>query len=228
VLNLAGAYELNAIKQLFADQLARSEEHERRRMAREMHELTIQDLVAIGMNLRRLDHLSDNAEIGDILTDIQGIISRSQVDIRTMSYLLHPPLLGDGGLVPALSSLITGIAKRMKIRVEFHTNVEDTRLTQEAENTLYRISLEALINVHKHASATYVGIELIREQDDIVLTVDDNGVGIDALYGCNVETCVGIPGMRARLSAVGGLLTVSQLDPGTSLRAVIPAGSMAT
>ena len=220
-------YDLHRDKKLLTEQLMRSEEQERRRIAREMHDSTVQDLVAIGLNLKRLQYLADDPVAQEVLTEVRTILTRTQQDVRTLSYLLHPPLLEEGGLVLALASLIRGLSTRMQIRVEFETDVSDCRLPIDVEMALYRVAQEALINVHKHASATHAIVTYRREADRLVLTVEDDGVGIGGRQGSNFGSGVGIQGMRARLSQLGGALTLSTLRRGTRLKAVVPISDAA-
>ena len=215
-------YDLHRDKRLLTEQLMRSEEQERRRIAREMHDSTVQDLVAIGLNLKRLRHLANDAIAQEVLGEVRTILTRTQQDVRTLSYLLHPPLLEEGGLVLALASLIRGLSSRMQICVEFESDVSDCRLPIDVEMALYRVAQEALINVHKHASATHAIVTYQREADRLVLKVEDNGVGITGRQSSHVGSGVGIQGMRARLLQLGGALTLSTLRRGTRLKAVIP------
>src|SRR5688572_4797235 len=98
-------------------ELEHERERERRRIAREMHDSTVQDLVAIGLMLRRLQDMVDETEARKVLGAAREILGRTQQDLRTVSYLMHPPMLDDQGLVVALQTLIRGLASRMRIRV---------------------------------------------------------------------------------------------------------------
>lgn len=215
-------YALHRDKRLLTDQLMRSEERERGRIAREMHDSTVQDLVAIGLNLKRLRHLADDALAQEVLTEVRTILTRTQEDVRTLSYLLHPPLLEEGGLVLALASLIQGLSSRMHISIDFDSDVPKARLPAEIEMTLYRVAQEALINVHKHAAATHAVVRFNRKDDGLVLEVEDDGVGISAQYARHIGSGVGIQGMRARLMQLGGALNLSTLKHGTRIKAVVP------
>ena len=215
-------YALHRDKRLLTDQLMRSEERERGRIAREMHDSTVQDLVAIGLNLKRLRHLADDAVAQEVLTEVRTILTRTQEDVRTLSYLLHPPLLEEGGLVLALASLIQGLSSRMRISVEFDTDVSTERLPPEIEMALYRVAQEALINVHKHAAASQAVVHFNLQDGQLVLEVEDNGVGISPQHAYHIGTGVGIQGMRARLAQLGGALTLSTLKHGTRIKAVVP------
>ena len=217
-------FELQSDKRLLAKQLMQSEDKERRRIAREMHDSTLQDLVAIGLNLKRLQHLADDEIAQDVFGEIRSILTRTQQDVRTLSYLLHPPLLEEGGLRLALSSLIQGLSSRMSMRIDFLCDCCDeyVRLPMDIEVALYRVAQEALINVHKHASATHAQVRCCRDADHLILTVEDNGIGYCGPNRCHVGSGVGVQGMRARLRQLGGQLTLSNLRQGTRLRAVVP------
>jgi signal transduction histidine kinase len=215
-------HALHRDKRVLADQLVHSEERERRRIAREMHDSTVQDLVAIGLNLKRLGHLADDAVAREVLMDVKTILARTQQDVRTLSYLLHPPVLAEGGLVRALGLLIEGLSDRMAIPIDFETNIADSRLPIDMELALYRVVQEALINVHKHASATHALVQYHREGDELILKVEDDGLGIGGKNGHHVGSGVGLEGMRARLTQLGGTLTLSNFDRGTRLKAVVP------
>jgi signal transduction histidine kinase len=133
-------------------------------------------------------------------------------------------LLEEGGLHLALSSLIRGLSSRMNMAIELNCDccAEGRRLPAEIEVALYRVTQEALMNVHKHASATRVRVRCGREGDDLVVTVEDNGTGIGGRERCHVGSGVGIDGMRARLAQLGGKLVLSNLRVGTRLRAIVP------
>lgn len=216
--------DLTRDKRLLALQLVQSEDKERRRIAREMHDSTLQDLVAIGLMLRRLHYLEGDKVAQDVLNEVRSVLSRTQREVRTLSYLLHPPLLEEGGLPLALSSLIRGLASRMDAHVDFVCNcgTEEFRFPMEVEVALYRVAQEALINVQKHASATKARVRLSKEAGDLVLTIEDNGLGIGGRNGGHVGSGVGIDGMRSRLAQLGGKLTLSNLSEGTRIRAEVP------
>lgn len=212
-------------KRVLSKQLVKSEEQERQRIAREMHDSTVQDLVAIGLNLRRLGHLAGDALVDEVFSEIREILQRTQRDVRTMSYLLHPPLLEEGGLALALGSLIRGLSQRMNIRIHFETNLDCVRFPADAEMALYRVVQEALINVHRHACASRVVVRYRRAGKRLMVEVDDDGIGFDGADLCNVSLGVGVAGMRARLRQLGGALAISRLDQGTRLKATVPIGA---
>jgi two-component system, NarL family, sensor kinase len=220
-------HDLRRDKQRLSKQLVRSEEQERERIAREMHDSTLQDLVGIGLHLRRLGHSTGDAPTDEIVADIREILQRAQRDMRTMSYLLHPPMLDEAGLTAALASMIRGLSQRMGIRIDFEPRLDRTRFPRDAEMALYRIVQEALINVHRHAHATKVVVRYGRAEDELVVEVEDDGIGFGSDDSA-VSLGVGINGMRARLRLLKGTLAISRLDRGTLLRATIPIATGAT
>ena len=203
-------------------QLEQARERERRRIAREMHDSTVQDLVAIGLMLRRLGDLVGKPDARTILGEAREVLARTQQDLRTLSYLLHPPMLDEKGLVVALRSLIRGLSSRMRLRVDLICEVAGLRTAIELENELYRVVQEALINVHKHAHASCALVRYFREGDRLVLEVEDDGVGLTGGDGPLLNAGVGIHSMQARIEQFDGTLTLSNGSMGVLVRAEIP------
>jgi signal transduction histidine kinase len=187
-----------------------------------MHDSTVQDLVAIGLMLRRLQDMIDASEARKVLGDAREILGRTQQDLRTLSYLMHPPMLDDQGLVVALQSLIRGLASRMRIRVTLVCETPALRTSPEVENALYRVAQESLINVHKHAAASSAVVHYGHEPGRLLLEIEDDGTGIPSDAELAIGSGVGIQSMRARLSQVGGTLTLSNPGRGVLVRAEVP------
>jgi signal transduction histidine kinase len=220
--DVSDIHTLIADKRVLADQLVQSEDKVRRRIAREMHDSTVQDLVAIGLNLKRLRHLDDDPVAQEVLTDIKEILLRTQRDVRTLSYLLHPPLLDDGGVSVAMDALVRGLANRMETRVRFDSALPDVRYPIDIEMALYRVAQEALVNVHRHASAGDAVVRLSCEGGRLILEIEDNGVGLSEPDGRKINSGVGIQGMRARIQQLEGSFSISSVDGGTLVRAIVP------
>ena len=205
-------------------ELERERERERRRIAREMHDSTVQDLVAIGLMLKRLQGMIDEATARKVLGEARGILGQTQQDLRTLSYLMHPPVLDDQGLVIALRALIRGLASRMRTRVTLVCEAPGLRTSPEAEHALYRVVQESLINVQKHAAASCAVVHYRREPGQLVIEVEDDGIGLAGDAALAMDSGVGIQGMRARLAQVGGTLTLSSPGRGVVVRAEVPVG----
>lgn len=213
--------ELREEVRRLGEELERARERERRRIAREMHDSTVQDLVAIGLMLRRLEDLVDPPAAKEILSEVRTILAATQQDLRTLSFLLHPPVVDSEGLIVALHALIRGLSTRMKTRVDLECEELDLRIAPELEHELYKVVQEALINVHKHARASRAVVRLAFRDDCLILEIEDDGIGLD---DCETAACsgVGLEGMRQRLEEFGGLLTISSRGRGLIVRAEVP------
>ena len=200
--------------------LAGAEEKERRRIARELHDTTAQDLFAIDLNLHRIERSCAQPQLHELFAETCGLLKRAQHDIRTMSFLLHPPPVDEGGLAAALETLVEELGNRSGLRTLLQSNMIG-RLPELFETNLFRVVQEALINVQRHARATQAVVSCMRRGDFITIEIEDDGIGFDvdpeaALAG------VGMRAMRERVNELDGVLTVVPLDPGTLVRAIIP------
>jgi signal transduction histidine kinase len=235
-LNLVGEIFAGALSRKYADielqgltaRLLRSQDDERRRIARELHDVTAQNLGTITINLTGL--LQDRFRPSDvlrILVECRALSEQSLNELRTLSYLLHPPLLDQAGLVFALEWYIDGFIKRSGIRVGLVVPPDLNRLPPEVEMALFRVVQECLINIHRHSGSSTAEIRLERRNGPVVLEVKDQGCGLPANGEVGdaddiVSVGVGIPGMRQRLSQLGGSLEIETGEHGTTVTAVVP------
>lgn len=209
-----------------------SQDEERRRIARELHDGTAQNIAAIALILRRLSELP-NARADEIqkpLEDSLAIVDQCLSEMRTLSYLLHPPLLDEIGLAPALRWYVNGFSARSGIKVSLQIAADIGRLSSDIETALFRVIQESLGNVHRHSGSKTATIKLRRARDDVVLTIADSGGGVGtaspAESGEEIRSLgVGIAGMSARLRQLGGTLEVRSSHRGTTVRAVVPQRS---
>jgi len=204
------------------------QDEERRRIARELHDGTAQNLFAISVNLAKLGQLrTDEApEARQLIDECQSLCDQSLQEIRTLSYVLHPPLLDQAGLVSALQWYVEGFRKRSGIYVDVITTPIG-RLPSDVEMALFRVVQEALTNVRRHAQSATASIRLERKSGQVILEIKDQGQGIQLLKrredsGSLAETGVGIPGMRQRLLQLGGTLDIETHDQGTTISARVP------
>ncbi len=218
--------ELHAL----AGRLLRVQDEERRRIARDLHDTTTQNLVAALMHLdfvrqppRSVDHSAGAIE------EVRALIDRSVQELRTLSYLLHPPLLEELGLASALKWFIRGFEKRSGIAVDFIGQGDGKRPRPDVESALFRVVQEALTNVHRHSGSLTAEVRLIQDPRAIVLEIVDQGNGL-AGRDKSIDTAgseslgVGISGMRIRLRQLGGTLGISSTAAGTTIRARVPIG----
>jgi signal transduction histidine kinase len=202
------------------------QDEERRRIARELHDNAGQALAALAMNLgtvaKDLEHLMRTAAT---VADSASMVQQMSDDIRTMSYLLHPPLLDETGLAPTLQWYVEGFAERSKIAVELECSQDLGRLPREVETAVFRLVQECLTNIHRHAGSPTAAIRIERSGGRLRVEVRDNGKGISPEMREQMESGgtvgVGIRGMRERVRQLGGNLEITSDGIGTGTRIVV-------
>jgi len=204
-----------------------AEAHERLRIGRELHDSTTQHLVAIDLTMSRLERrIGDDPTDRAIIQDIRAALTAAHREIRTFSYLLHPPNLERVGLEAALDQFLEGFQRRTGLRVKFQVLGPPRALGQHGELGLFRLAQEALMNVHRHASAQAVDIRLIHRPLETVLEVSDDGVGLSpAEIGPLLSghaAGVGVASMKARIEDLGGALEILPQSKGLLVRAAMP------
>src|SRR5262249_17812564 len=209
--------------------LMRIQDDERRRLARELHDSSGQHLVALQMNLSTLNKYISQADPGGatLLRDCHQILNRVVKEIRTLSYLLHPPLLDEAGLGSALQWYVDGLAQRSAINIELHLADDLGRLSQELETAIFRIVQEGLTNIHRHSGSSVARISLAASGDQVVLTIRDQGKGMrhDLLGDPAANPTsfgVGIRGIAERVRELGGSTRIKNAMPGTMLEVILP------
>jgi two-component system, NarL family, sensor kinase len=208
--------------------LLRMQDEERRRIARELHDSLGQDLTAAKISLDML--APDIADQSVHLHDAQQLVDRSIADTRTLSHLLHPPLLDEAGFVSAAKWYVEGFGKRSGIATKLHLPDPIHRLPRRTETALFRILQEALTNVHRHSGSRAVEVGVTSDESRVVLTVKDFGMGVprevlDRFWRTG-NVSVGLAGIRERLKELGGTLEIESNVDGTLLRATIPASAV--
>ncbi len=218
----------SALHQL-SGRLLELQDDERRRIARELHDTTAQNLAAISMHLSVLRDASGQMDAKHRALIAEGLSLSEQCcqEIRTVSYLLHPPLLDELGLVSALRSYTAGFEQRTGLEVDLKMG-DVGRLPVDIETTVFRIIQEALTNVHRHSGSPRAEVRVIRDPRQIRLTVSDKGSGIPGdklrLLGEGASLGVGVAGMRERASQFGGSLRIASSGQGTTITAILPYG----
>jgi PAS domain S-box-containing protein len=204
-----------------------TQDEERRRIARELHDSAGQVLAALSMDLSRLE--DDVQRNPDRLTkgikDAQDRLQLLSQEIRTTSYLLHPPLLDEVGLSSALQWYIEGLAERSGLDIRLSVADDLERLSPEMELTIFRLVQECLTNIHRHAGSKTAHIRLAREPDRIYLEVQDQGQGMSQERIAKARSKgvgVGITGMRERVRQLRGELVIESDAGGTKITATFP------
>ena len=207
--------------------LLRAQDYERRRIARELHDSTAQLLAALSINLSRLREpgLEPDRQ-RQVLAEAGELAAACSAEIRTVTCLLHPPLLEEVGLASALQSYAQGFNQRTGIQVEIKIPPDFGRLSSELEETLFRIVQEGLSNVQKHSGSQLAVVLLERDPQEVRLVLQDRGRGFpQALCGQTkgfVRFGIGIIGMRERAEQLGGRVELTSNDNGARLSVTLP------
>jgi PAS domain S-box-containing protein len=218
--------ERTSALRLLSSRLMTMQDDERRRIARELHDGLGQELVAIKMMVNGI--LQDSPRLAGQVGEVTDMIDGASQQIRSLSHLLHPPLLDEVGLVSALRWYLDGLTKRSGIETSIEVQPDDfPRLVPELERTIFRIIQEALTNVFRHSGAQNGWVSIIRRETEVVVQVRDDGKGItEQISELQPDKIgVGIGGMSQRAKEFGGRLRLVNARPGTMLEVVIPCQS---
>lgn len=205
--------------QRLSSRLVSFQDEERRRISRELHDDLGQELIALKLILDTAPQFTSRAEA---IKSTENALAK----VRNLSYLLHPPLLDESGLLPALHLFIEGLKKRSSLRITFDCEPDSfPRLSGDIENCIFRVIQEAITNVQRHSGSTDARIELHLQADRVLLRVRDFGVGmpIDPVTGTvGTTNGVGVSSLRERVKQLGGEVNIRRAEPGTLVEAVIP------
>jgi PAS domain S-box-containing protein len=205
--------------------LLRSRDEERRRIGRELHDSTAQELLAVSMNLDLVQQRNSGRDLttDNLLADSQAIIEQSQRELATLAYQLHPPALDELGLAGAVREYAAGFTQRSGIKVTLDTSPSLGRLPAETERALFRVVQESLGNVHRHSGSPTATIRIARDNGHVTLEVTDQGCGLRVRDdGTVAKAGVGLAGMRERVRQLGGRFEIESSGRGTTVRAIAP------
>lgn len=218
--------------QKLSQRLLKVQDEERRRFARDLHDSTGQTLAALKMAILFLQQsCKQDAPKLALISDVEALADQALEEIRTMSYLLHPPLLDEVGFACAAEWYIEGFSKRSGINVKTEIANSQERLPRSMEIALFRVLQESLTNVHRHSGASDAIVHFQHQAEAVILEIKDFGKGIPEerlrlLSGVSAETGVGLAGMRERLNELNGNLEIESDSRGTSMRATVPFYAM--
>ena len=207
--------------------LLQLQDDERRRIARELHDSVGQMLAALNMNLStvRAD-VERLAKTANALTDSENLVQQMSTEVRTISHLLHPPLLDEAGLASALRWYVDGFVLRSKIKVALDLPEDFGRLPRESETAIFRVVQECLTNIHRHSGSPIARIRLRQRTDHVSVEIEDKGKGIppekEEEMNSSGTPGVGIRGMRERLRQLGGTLEFRSNGSGTLVKVELP------
>jgi len=206
--------------------LQQVQDGERRRLARELHDSVGQLLASIAMNIARVRAESDklSPEVAELVIQNGSMVNEITNEIRTISHLLHPPLLDEMGLPLALRWYIDGFMERSKIRATVEVPDGFDRLPPDTEIAVFRAVQECLANVHRHSGSSSCSVKLVRDGQELQLQVEDSGSGIPKEKLANVMSSggVGLRGMRERVRRLGGTLAIDSNEQGTTVTIKLP------
>jgi len=209
--------------------LLQLQDEERRRIARDLHDCAGQTLTVLGMNLGQLEQFaqSGNGLFTEKLQEAQELLQRVTQEIRTTSYLLHPPLLDESGIAAALRWYIDGLNQRTPLKIDLSISEDFGRLSRETELAMFRIVQESLSNVLRHSGSDIAEIRVSRYDRGVTLEVEDHGrgIGTEKLAAINEGgSGVGVRGMRDRVRHLNGEMKLESTDSGTTVSISLPDG----
>ncbi len=207
--------------------LLQAQDEERRHMARELHDHAGQALAALGMNLSTLRQAARNQDpkIIRLAAESQDLSDELSKEIRTLSYLLHPPLLDEVGLESALRWYVEGFSERSKIKVELQLPADPERLPKELELVIFRVVQECLTNIHRHSGSGFAKILMMRSARAVEFEISDRGKGISPERQRDMTAAragVGVRGMEERVRQFGGTLRIISNADGTKVAVILP------
>jgi len=214
----------NAVRRM-ANTIDTLQLEERRRIARDLHDSMSQELAVLNWNLTLLKGMTANADpvLRDMIAQTKEIALQCSSRIRTASYLLHPPLLGEEGLYPVIERLSKEFEMRSGIAVDLNLQLDLGRFSDAVEITIFRVVQEALANVLRHSGSPIVHITLARIGESLILTVFDEGKRYHCEVNGTLPAGVGLSSMSERLEQLGGSLRLERSTNGTTLIASLPA-----
>ena len=209
-----------------SNRLLKTQDDERRHIARELHDSAGQLIAALGMNLAGINrHGKENPMLAEALEDTQNLVQQLNKEIRTTSYLLHPPLLDENGLSQAIQWYMQGLMERGGLAIELHIAEDFGRLPADLELAVFRIVQESLTNIHRHSGSKTATIRLSRSIHNVLLEIEDHGKGIsgEKLAAIKAQrTGVGITGMRERVRHLKGEMDIQSNGTGATILVTLP------
>jgi PAS domain S-box-containing protein len=200
---------------------------ERRHIARELHDSAGQTLAALGMLLARIreDAKKDAAQLAKNVQDAEELVQHLTKEIRTTSYLLHPPMLDEVGISSAVDWYVQGLTERSSLQIDLKVSENFGRLPSEMELLIFRLVQESLTNIHRHSGSKTAQIRIERRENAVHVKIEDEGKGMSPERLAEIQskgTGVGIRGMRERVRHFLGDLVIESNGSGTKVHAILP------
>jgi PAS domain S-box-containing protein len=208
-----------------SSRLLQTQDDERRRIARDLHDSAGQVVTALGMHLASITQRALKPEVRKAAQESLEMVRELSKEIRTVSYLLHPPLLEENGLSGAIQWYIQGLTERSDLKIDLHIPKDFGRLSDDTEVAVFRIVQECLTNIHRHSGSKTATIRLSNDGTDVSLEIQDEGKGIPAEKLAGIQTQrsgVGIAGIRERVRHLNGVMNIQSNSKGTKVSVTIP------
>jgi two-component system, NarL family, sensor kinase len=204
-----------------------AQDEERRRIARELHDTAGQTLTVLGLNLAQLLEKAKHRdpELAELTRASEEIVGQLHREIRTTSYLLHPPLLDESGLASSLDWYVQGLSGRSTLAIHLRIAPDFGRIPRDMELVVFRLIQECLTNIHRHANAQNAFIRVTRINGNVSVEVEDDGQGMSPEKLAEVQSAgsgVGICGMRERIHQFQGDMKIESDSSGTKMLVTIP------
>ena len=207
--------------------MLQSQDEERRRVARDLHDSAGQTLAAMSIKLAQMAGAkSDPAQLANMIQEVEELVQGLTQEIRTTSYLLYPPMLDESGLSYALRWYVEGLVDRSGLEVDLKIPDNFERLSREMELVIFRVVQECLTNIHRHSGSKTASIRIERQHENIHVTVQDSGKGMSPEKLAEIQSQgkgVGIRGIRERIRSFQGELIIESSGAGTKVSAILPA-----
>jgi signal transduction histidine kinase len=206
-----------------SNRLIAAQDAERRRISRELHDGLGQELAVAKMMADQIFQTGPSEMQEQLSAELTQAIERALQQTRTISHLLHPPMLDEVGFIPAITWYLDGLTRRSGIQSSLNIHPPDfPRLLPELETAIFRIIQEAVTNVFRHSRARNVWVSVTQKQGKVIIAVRDDGIGARILEFCPANVGVGIGGMRQRTKELGGEFRIINASPGIMVEVVIP------
>jgi PAS domain S-box-containing protein len=211
-----------------ASRVVQLQDEDRRSIARELHDGTTQSLIALNAELTGLEKtlLGADAKALSRVRYSKELVKQALDEIRTVSYLLHPPLLDELGLDTALRGFVEGFSARSEIQMSLDLPPDLSGLPRDIQLAIFRVVQESLSNVHRHSGSKSASVRLVLGADELMLEIADQGRGLPGGVLSISQAGVGINSMRERIRQLGGICEIHSNGVGTTIRAVLPAARL--
>jgi signal transduction histidine kinase len=233
VIQLRDRRRAEAAVRALSGRLLQLQDAERRKVARELHDSIGQYFAGLGMTLDMLKQPGLTAERSErLFADCSDMVAQGAAETRTLSHLLHPPLLDEAGFASAAKWYVEGYRERSKINVTLELPSEVTRMPKDVELALFRVLQEGLTNIHRHSGSNSAAIRVSDDSAQVTLVLQDFGKGMPAAMleqfrKTSTGSGIGLAGMRERIAELGGTLNIESTARGTTLRVWVPLPRMA-